>query len=412
MNEPSLPTSDLSRRRQLVIQFAIAAALTALALSGLWHRPPRVEARIVPATADKPATPAESKPRERPLRIEPLFNDAAMISDDELADMVTRLLPRFFREKLTPNIAEHAVRVWGEEATFSTPDAMSGSELVSFLTDHALFRASWGEATPPLLQRGRRGALVRWCDTQSESQHPDHWLACLSEAGIPRDTLVSTPQGRSSFADALEQAAYTFDPNHLEIEWSALSFVLWLPPQSRWVNREGREISFDQMALELARPKPKTGACAGTHRLYTLTAIVRIDEQHSILSADVRERSLAYLRQIAPLLRTSQHADGYWTAAWGLGAAGLVGAEATDIPQRVVATGHHLEWLAIAPQELHPPREDLHRAARWLIRTIHEQEHPTLMREYMFYSHVLSAFCLWRSVRAGDVSRRLEAIGR
>lgn len=403
------PASDPSLRRGLIIQAAVAAALTVLALSGLWHRPARVEARILAPAGARAAKPDAQRPRERPLRIEPLFNDSAMISDDELADVIRRLLPRFSREKLTPNIAEHAVRVWGEEATFAAPDAMSGSEMVSFLTDHALFAASWGDASPPLLGRGPRGVLVRWGDNPSESQHPDHWLACLSEAGIARDTLVTTPQGRLKFADALEQAAYSFDPNHLEIEWSGLSFVLWMPPQSRWVNREGREVGFDQMAQELIRPKPKTGACAGTHRLYTLMALLRMDDAYSILGPETRDKSLAYLRTIAPLLRASQHAEGYWTASWGLGAAALNGAESTDIPQRVVATGHHLEWLAIAPADLHPPREDLHKAARWLLRTIREQDHATLMREYMFYSHVLSAFCLWRNVRAADVSRRIEA---
>lgn len=399
------PTSISPLRRTLVVQLAILLALAALALSGLWHRPARVEARIVPKTTSAPQSAAAPQLRNRPLRIEPLYNDAQLISDADLTDVVTRLLPRFSREKLTPNIAEHAVRVWGEDATFTVPDAMSGHEMVAFLTDHALFAASWGDQSPPLLQRGPRGVLVRWGDTPSESQHPDHWLACLSEAGIARDALVSTPQGRTTFADALEQAAYSFDPNHLEIEWSGLSFALWLPPQSRWVNREGRAVSFDQMALELLRPKPKTGACAGTHRLYTLMALLRVDDEYSILSGEVRDRSMAYLRTIAPLLRASQHPDGYWTAAWGLGAQGLAGAASTDIPQRVVATGHHLEWLAIAPVELHPSREDLYKASRWLLNTIQQQKHDTLMREYMFYSHVLSAFCLWRSVRPTEVVR-------
>jgi hypothetical protein len=407
MNNSTEIQSPNSLRRSLVIQAAIAASLTVLAVSGIWHRPAEVEARIVPRGNDEPA-PSAAKPREKPLRITPLYNDAALIDDDDLSDVLSRLLPRFSRERLTPNVAEHAVRVWGAEATFAAPDAMSGSEMVSILTDHALFAASWNGNTLPLLEGGRRGVLVRWGDTPSESQHPDHWLACLSEAEIPRDALVSTPQGRFTFADALEQAAYSFDPNHLEIEWSALSLVLWLPPQSRWVNRDGREVSFDQMALELIRPKPKTGACAGTHRLYTLTALLRVDDEHHILTTETRGKSLDYLRTIAPLLQASQHAEGYWTAAWGLGAAGLHGAESTDIPQRVVATGHHLEWLAIAPAELHPPRDDLHKAARWLVRTIRAQDHATLMREYMFYSHVLSAFCLWRSVEAADMARKIE----
>jgi len=84
--------------------------------------------------------------------------------------------------------------------------------------------------------------------------------------------------------------------------------------------------------------------------------LIRLDDEFHILSTEMRERSMQHLRNVRDLIMVSQFEDGHWPSNW------MDGADAVSKPiddplyKKVIATGHHLEWLAIAPEELHPPR--------------------------------------------------------
>ncbi|HLQ44090.1 MAG TPA: hypothetical protein VK137_05115, partial [Planctomycetaceae bacterium] len=64
--------------------------------------------------------------------------------------------------------------------------------------------------------------------------------------------------------------------------------------------------------------------------------------------------------------------------------------------RHVIATGHHLEWLAIAPESLHPPRQQIRQAAAWIIQKTIALSGSEILDNYTFYSHVGNALCLWR----------------
>jgi hypothetical protein len=65
---------------------------------------------------------------------------------------------------------------------------------------------------------------------------------------------------------------------------------------------------------------------------------------------------------------------------------------------RLLVTGHQLEWLALAPEEVQPPRQTVIRAAQWLARTLVEMDQKELVDSYGPYTHAARALCLWRSV--------------
>src|SRR5690606_16031429 len=104
-----------------------------------------------------------------------------------------------------------------------------------------------------------------------------------------------------------------------------------------------------------------------------------------------------------------QYDEGYWHGNWSLGAAAKNVATDDEDYRRVIATGHHLEWLAIAPPELHPPRESLRRAARWLIDETLSVPEETLRERYTFYSHVGNALALWRGTHPATFWREWTA---
>jgi hypothetical protein len=70
---------------------------------------------------------------------------------------------------------------------------------------------------------------------------------------------------------------------------------------------------------------------------------------------------------------------------------------APTLHNQLLVTGHHLEWLALAPDEVQPPRETIVRAGQWLARTLIEMDQQELTATYGPYSHAARALCLWRS---------------
>ena len=91
-----------------------------------------------------------------------------------------------------------------------------------------------------------------------------------------------------------------------------------------------------------------------------------------------------------------------WPSNWPDGAAAVENPIEEDIYKQVIATGHHLEWLSIAPPELHPPDEQIKKAVDWVIRTTKEQTKDEIKQSYTFFSHVGAALSNWRQVHPAE----------
>ena len=343
-------------------------------------------------------------PRKQPLRVDSLYDDPEVVSDEELAAVLRQIRPRFAAESIKPNFVEHALRTWDIASTFQDPKVMSGVEMRDFLVDHGRYLASWGDDSKPLLMQKDDGVSIRWGSSDvSGSVHHDHWLACLTEAGVNRDQPVFTPARRDMTIDnVIQEALRDFQLDERETEWTAMAFGLWLPPTREWTNARGRRISFDLLARRLMRGHNRYGACSGTHRVYSLALLLRLDGDFQILSPPVRDAVYQHLEKVRDLIEVSQFEEGYWPSNWSAGAKAVE--DPIDDPdyRRVIATGHHLEWLAIAPKELHPPREQILKAADWIIANTVEKTHGEILSKYTFYSHVGNALALWRGTRPAE----------
>ncbi|HET6424519.1 MAG TPA: hypothetical protein VFG20_12600, partial [Planctomycetaceae bacterium] len=374
-------------------QFAVLAAFAA---SYALAKP--VDRQIlVSELTGRSAAEVVTIPRETALTIEPLYDDSEVISDDELALVLAQVVPRFPQKQLKPNYVEHALRTWWMKARFSDPTVMSGEQMKDYLVDHGRYLASWGDDIDPLLQERSNGVAVRWGKDLCASVHHDHWLACLTEAGMSLNEPVFTPNRRHHTAnDVLQEAIRDFRLDEVETEWSSLAFALWMAPQKTWRNRSGRELSFDLMVDRLVRGDKKLGVCAGTHRVYSLMALIRLDDEYHILTDEGRKTAWSYLETVRDAITVSQFPDGHWPSNWPDGADAVKKPVEEELFKKVIATGHHLEWLAIAPRELHPPREHILKAARWVIRTTIQQTPSDIGQRYTFFSHVGNAMALWR----------------
>lgn len=400
-----MKTRRIGREQVLVVQLIAVVGLVASLASGSASTRQRVSSEL----SQSGYATVVPVPREKALIIEPFYDDPEVVSDEELAAVLAKVRPKFPREKLKPNHVEHALRTWWLNAKFRDPKVMSGEAMKEFLVDHGQYLSSWGEKISPLLVDRREGVAIRWGKEECASVHHDHWLACLTEAGVDLHEPVFTPNRRMDIESVLQEALRDFRLDEVEVEWSALAFGLWIAPQKTWVTRTGRELSFDLLAERLMRGHKKYGVCAGTHRVYSLMVLVRLDDDHDILSDEMRGRVMDHLRSVRDLITVSQFPDGHWPSNWSEGADALTKPINDELYKQVIATGHQLEWLAIAPKELHPPREMILKAADWVIKTTTEQSDADILQRYTFFSHVGNSMALWRKTHPADFWMKWEA---
>lgn len=390
-------SSKVSLRTWLSVQLAFGGAFAAS-----WFLLPGTQQQeVIARVTHKPYRLDVTLQSERATVVESLYNDTEVVSDEELAGVLKKILPRLSRDHLRPNLVEHALRTWGSEIEFTNPDIISGPQMKEFLTDMAKFVDSWGKDSTPLMIANEDGVHVRFAEDRSGSVHHDHTLAALTEAGLSLDDRVFTTAREMHVRNIVIEALRDFRLDELETEWSVMSFALWMAPQktATWHNGEGRQITFDMLAERLMRNHKRDGVCLGTHRVYSLMLLVRLDDQNEgrLITPETRIQIMNYLASVRDLIASAQREDGSWGSNWTDGRDALTKADpAEEISKRVIATGHHLEWLSIAPIELHPPKEQILKAADWLVANVAATPQDEIDANYTFYSHVGKALSMWR----------------
>ena len=390
-------TSKVTLRTWLSVQLAFGGAFAAS-----WFLLPGTQQQeVIAHVTHKPYHLDVTLQSEKATVVESLYNDAEVVSDEELAAVLKKILPRLSRDHLRPNLVEHALRTWGSEIKFTNPDIISGPQMKEFLTDMAKFVDSWGKNSTPLMIANEDGIHVRFAEDRSGSVHHDHTLAALTEAGLSLDDSVFTTAREMRVRNIVIEALRDFRLDERETEWSVMSFALWMAEQktATWHNGQGRQITFDMLAERLMRNHKRDGVCLGTHRVYSLMLLVRLNEQNEgkLITAETQSQIMTYLAAVRDLIVAAQREDGSWGSNWTDGADALAKADPAElISKRVIATGHHLEWLSIAPIELHPPKDQILKAADWLIANVEATPQDEIDTNYTFYSHVGKALAMWR----------------
>lgn len=339
--------------------------------------------------------------RAQPLSIAPLYDYDVVISDEQLRRVLGKLVPRYEGDRTRLNHVDHALRFWGLEAKFDNPDLMSGESMRQILTDQRRFALVYGDQTPPLLIDEDSGVRVRVQEGDASSSHVDHTMATLAEVGTPLDFPLVTSTRKSDYRAMVEQALGDFALNQVEYEWTAMTLAMLLPPGTAFISKEGQRIDFNLLAERIMRQHMPQGVCFGNHRLYALVLLLRVDDEHKILAASMRQRIMDYLRGMTARLVEHQHPDGFWNANWPYEKPPrrepAQDGETDRVSDRILATGHALEWWAMAPSELHPPRHVLAAAGQWLVRTIDELSDEQAQEYFTFLSHAGRALALWRN---------------
>lgn len=346
-------------------------------------------------------------PLARPLELAPLNTDPEMLSDAELTRVLARLkLPAAGPPPVA--LVDHELRLWGPAARFDDPSVLSGEAMRQLLTHHGRFARVYGRERPPLLVDTGAGVRFRTQQGPASSSHVDHTLATLLEVGTPLDHPVVTPERSTDVGALVAGSLREFSLHQLEAEWSILAYALTLPSGARWRTAEGQEVTLARMAERLMRQRLPEGVCSATHRVYALNALLRVGdpadgETATSLDPASAERSRAWLRDVTDALVAHQHPDGFWNDGWPYAppSSAQPGGEPGDsLADRLVVTGHVLEWWAVAPPQLLPPAAVSRAAGRWLARTVESLSPEELADNLSYLTHAGRALALWRGVPA------------
>lgn len=357
-------------------------------------------------------------PVNEPVKMYPRYDRPDLLSDAQLRATLDKLKPRLRGKKPKINFVDHALRFWGVEAQFNDEECLSGVEMRDLLLDHRAFSDAWGTEENPFLIPDTRGSStllgMRTKDGAASASHTDHSLASLAEVGTPLDFPVISPEGEIELRAALDYALKEFSLNQHEYEWSTIIFLHYLPQVSDWKSTSGQTITWDRLADRLMRQRLAEGVCFGNHRLFALVSLLDRDDQVQILTTGKRQEIIDYLKDVTNRLVKTQHADGYWDSQWPGDewdgpARTNKGSPLGLAADRILATGHALEWWAFAPEEVLPPDETLAKAIQWTYSEIQGLSAAKVKSYYTFLTHAGRALSLWRGKMPHEVWRERNA---
>jgi hypothetical protein len=181
--------------------------------------------------------------------------------------------------------------------------------------------------------------------------HPGMIVATAGAMGILSTEHVKLRGETISFSEAIASQIDLYSTAD-EPEWNLLGCLFYLPPVKGWRNRWGEAFTFSSESTRLMSQPLGTGACAGTHRLFVLAAILQINSEHRILDDGTSAKILAFLEHAVLKLRQNQQSDGSWSIHWAEPLSTTLSAtyQGQSSLDRIRVTSHHLEWLLLCDQ--------------------------------------------------------------
>lgn len=243
-----------------------------------------------------------------------------------------------------------------------------------------------------------RGLETSETDAGKRSEHRDQTLSALADLHVE---LISTIEARDKtlrVADLLATSIGEFHLDQQEISWTASAYASYLPPQTVWWNRYGEEFSFDTLVQEMMTRTLDRESCRGLHLVMALTKILRIDRESIVLSPEVRNSLNAYVRGKLAESVESQLEDGSWPLLWsrsGYDNTRESTPEDSNI-NRLIVTGHMLEWFHMLPDDLKPPIHIVQAGSHWLLEALRSASGGTINKEFCPYTHAVLSLYLAR----------------
>lgn len=265
----------------------------------------------------------------------------------------------------------HLLRLYGW-GSMPGPHFTSGREVLAVLTDLESSKRYFSEPAFFQTRSGIRYRTLEVASANGAENHRDICLATFAEAGLTLSTEFTTLKETFHLRDLLRDSVQNFHLQQKELPWTAIAYALYPSVGPRWTNRFGESFGWDDLTEALLAAPLERGSCGGTHLLYALTIIRRVDETDRLLSAPVRTKLDERLKALIASACARQAADGHWSTDWWADVGNKPAdrnRQAKESPvTRLLITGHLAECLTLMPPDFQPSTVVYRRAAHWLYR--------------------------------------------
>jgi len=353
---------------------------------------PRVGLGPSRARSTDPTMAVAVKARSVPFSVRPVIGGLLPVRPED-RQRLQQLIQPFRRDASSVSLCLHVLRVHGLDGRFSGGNLPSGRSILELLTDRKAGQAYFGE---PVLFRTRGGARYPTGSSTStmkwEETHRDQVLAALAELGIPLSQPLKLDDDMLTLRDVLRDSMGSFHLHQDELVWTALAYGLYLPPQHSWCNRFGDRTSFDDLVAELIHRPLDKASCAGTHLVYTLIILARVDQQEPFLTRSAREGLWQHLQRVLRLVVAKQRPEGSWSGDWyqelleGPADPGRP-SNTSNWTYQLVTTSHMAELLLYLPAELQVPKQCLERSGSWLYEQLRAASPESVRDNFCPFSH-------------------------
>lgn len=326
--------------------------------------------------------------REVPLSLRHNNRMSVDLPADRLAAALSKIVQHDF---LRWSQLTHGLRLWGADADGLALGKWNGSRMLDIVCSAERAQEVFGFSPHILNRNGLHFGHLIVEDKLKGEKHLDETLSVFGEIGVHSDRKIVVWDQTTDVSSAVRAAAtnLTLDQN---LDFAPLAYALYLPPQSTWTNKFGEVITFDDVCLSVCEQPMGSGCCFGTHAIYSLACVLAANEQHKILSDTATQAVRSKLTEAVNALRESQQEDGCWHPEWFAAKRELGHA---DYGEMISATGHSLEWLAVAPQDIIDDPEMISRGCDGLLNLFLEAPSASLRDEYNYYTHAASALRMW-----------------
>jgi hypothetical protein len=232
--------------------------------------------------------------------------------------------------------------------------------------------------------------------------HVDQFLATCAEIGAPLNLSIETDSGRVTISELLEASRRNCDSSQ-DACWTLVAYCTYLPEELQWRNRFGELCSYESMVEGILSLPPDTGSCGGTHKQFALAHFLNCPSSRH-WNKGLRRQCEEYLCHSSRLLERSQLPNGAWSPQWAKEPAEIVdigGSASIRGADLIRITGHHLEWIGIAPAATCPSTACASHALLFMAEALNQVGEASIQGDYCAYSH---AACVLQRALVSDPS--------
>jgi hypothetical protein len=226
--------------------------------------------------------------------------------------------------------------------------------------------------------------------------HPGQCLAGFAESGVSLTHRFPLKHDSCYVADLLSDAAWSISTQE-ELEWRIVALALYRPHIMQWRNKFGETLDWPKItrilltSLETMKAGGAWSPCFGTHSLYALAVLDRVNDQTELWDASLSSEVHNTFRSMSLLLEQTQGPDGSWNRDW-LHPENSPRLQVGSDTQRLLITGHQLEWLALCPASERPSQNVLTRAGDFVCRSLASRSSGEILSTICPCSHGLRAY--------------------